>query len=210
MSDDPTPAPAIITITACIKLNNTLDLNELGPKIDKKYQITYGHKSKKKNEVSIITTASNTITTPGSTGLFYNCIGLKLTHNSCNISIKIFKNGSVLVTGLRDNSKNIITIIEKITDCEVVEFKYALIRSKYSFCREIKLNDLEKILNEDPFFTYCSYIPSHYRGLIAKTDIGSVSIFGTGMMLLSTKNFEDIGVLINKINTLLPHTHLIK
>jgi len=198
----------IITITVCAKLNEVLNLTELGPKINgvlknTEYQISYGHKSKKKNEVSIITSKSNTITTTGSTGLFYNCIGLKLKVGSCNISIKFFKNGSIHITGLRDCSGSIIDLIEKITECKITEFNYALIRSKYSFHKEINLTQLEKILNDDKFFTYCSYIPSHYRGLIAKSDIGSVSIFGTGMMLLSTKKFEDNAILINKIMTVI-------
>jgi hypothetical protein len=185
------------------KITNYLEINPIC-----KYQISSGHKSKKKNEVSIITSVVNKVMSKGSSGLFYNCVELKLkdilTSEKIisNVSIKFFKNHTIHISGLRDSNNMIINLIENMTNHRIINFKYALIRSKTSLGTEIHLNGLQDKINNDPFFNYCTYNPSHYPGLNVRCDIGSVSIFGSGSVLVSTKRFEDIDALISKIYSL--------
>ncbi len=185
--------------------DNTIDSHYI-------FEIKYNKHSKKSIEKSIITSSnSKKIIKEASKGNFYNCLLLKIqdtphkdTTKINKYSIKFFKNGLIHITGLKDEKTeqyllNMISILVKNTSYYKKE--YIMINGiiKFKNNSKIILNIFQKNISEetDSRIKYSTYNPEHYPGLVVKTIIGTIIIFSTGTIMLSSNSFDNIVELKN-------------
>lgn len=193
----------ISTITICgkfekidlVSINNSLidtksiDLDDAAIK-----EIIYDPTSKKtvkqtlnvKNKAIIITSPQK---------IFHNCILVKLSLNNTNISVKIFKNGSIIFTGPKNIShiNKIVSFLEKIATQKIKGLKISMIKSDFKYHSEIdQLLVKNAINNSSSNFKFATLNLSRYAGLNIKYDSNTVIMFKTGSIIIICKNTSEL------------------
>jgi TATA-box binding protein (TBP) (component of TFIID and TFIIIB) len=141
---------------------------------------------------------------------FYNSV----TFNINNLSIKIFSNGNIHITGLSDidNSINLVERLLKELDIEafVIDFDIQLINTNYKIDHNIKLNILNEEINKLQDNVFSSYDLENHMSVKIKLKIEdrniSIMVFYTGSILIIgikkpnelLKSFNFINDFLNK------------
>ena len=141
---------------------------------------------------------------------FYNSV----TFNINNLSIKIFSNGNIHITGYSDidNSINLVEKLLKELDIEasVIDFDIQLINTNYKVKHNIKLNILNEEINKLQDNVFSSYDLERHMSVKIKFKIEdrniSIMVFYTGSILITgiktpnelLKSFNFINYFLNK------------
>jgi TATA-box binding protein (TBP) (component of TFIID and TFIIIB) len=172
------PTLRISTITATSKINclvdiakvyETLEVNdcfkyiEYGPKPNKGVSQKHISEKKRKNKK-----------------VFFNQITVEVVCDKVTNNIKLFNNGSISMTGIKDIEigKNSISMLFRylldkdgsvfgIPDPDIMFFRIVLINSDFKLDFEIKRSELHQILVND-YGVYSSYEPCIYPGVNSK------------------------------------------
>ncbi len=210
----------ISVITLCANLNSRIDINKLRENqniIYKNFKNTRIHKIKNKvknNKYEIKNKIKKNI--------FNNCFIFSLEHmDSKNISVKIFINGKLQITGCKniEIAKNIVNIIVNIIEYmdniySIIENKQtfkldsleiAMINSGFKLNFEINQYLLASQLKPDDIIKYVSFQPDKYCGINIKCiNNTSVFIFRSGAVNISgSKNTDNLKKIYNHIINIL-------
>lgn len=171
------PNLRISTITATSKINSYIKIEEVYDylEINKhlKY-IEYGNKSSKGVSQKIISQKKK-----AKKKIFFNQITIEVEYNNIINNIKLFNNGSISMTGVKnidtgkgaidtlfDYLKKFNTIFEN-PNPQIMFFKIVLINSDFRFNFEIKRSELHQLL-VNKYNIYSSYEPCIYPGVNSK------------------------------------------
>jgi TATA-box binding protein (TBP) (component of TFIID and TFIIIB) len=150
---------------------------------------------------------------------FFNC--LKVTFKSeSKISIKIFLNGRIQVTGSKsietahevvDNIYKFIiyhnlvdnSIIKNIETFKIKSKKIAMINSRFYHNKEIDQYHLNAVINENNLFKYSTFNPNIYPGVNIKYKNSTVIAFRSGIVSVISKTSDELLDSYNAINSVL-------
>lgn len=148
---------------------------------------------------------------------FHNSVTCKID----NKSIKIFSNGSIQISGIKDiesidimidklykilkDENNNINIINNLNEYKIKYVKISMIRIYYTLKKEINLNLLKDYLKDDKRWVSIIYIPERSAGLILKyyeiinNEVikGTVMLFRTGKYSIMSNNMNSINIINN-------------
>ena len=171
------PNLRISTITATSKINSTIDLNKvynfLTTNENFKY-IEFGNNPSKGTSQKNVSQKKK-----DKKKVFFNQITVEVEHKNVINNIKLFNNGSISMTGVKniETGKGAIillfdylkkeTSIFENNNPEIMFFKIVLINSDFKFDFEIKRSELHQILVND-YKIYSSYEPCIYPGVNSK------------------------------------------
>jgi TATA-box binding protein (TBP) (component of TFIID and TFIIIB) len=141
---------------------------------------------------------------------FYNSV----TFNINNLSIKIFSNGNIHITG-RSDIDNSINLVERLLkelgiDASIIDFDIQLINTNYKINHNIKLNILNEEINKLQDNVFSSYDLERHMSVKIKLKIEdrniSIMVFYTGSILITgikkpnelLKSFNFINDFLNK------------
>jgi len=172
------PNLRISTITATSKINCLVDIGKVYESLeinDHFKYIEYGNQPNKGTSQKHISEKKKK-----NKKVFFNQITIEVCCNGVTNNIKLFNNGSISMTGIKDieigqNSINILfryllskdTSVFSAPEPEIMFFKIVLINSDFKLDFEIKRSELHQILvNEHGI--YSSYEPCIYPGVNSK------------------------------------------
>ncbi len=154
---------------------------------------------------------------------FNNCFIFKLTHNeSTNISVKVFVNGKIQITGCKtietahtvpvsvhDTLLNYKHYIENLETYHLSDIKIGMINSNFRLNFKLNLVELQDFITSNTsdysLFQYSSYQPDKYCGINLKCHKNiSIFIFGSGAInITGAKNSIDLKEAYDSINELI-------
>jgi len=172
------PNLRISTITATSKINCLVDIGKVYDSLeinDHFKYIEYGNKPNKGTSQKHISEKKKK-----NKKVFFNQITIEVCCNDVTNNIKLFNNGSISMTGIKDieigqNSINILfryllskdTSVFSVPEPEIMFFKIVLINSDFKLDFEIKRSELHQILVKEHGI-YSSYEPCIYPGVNSK------------------------------------------
>jgi TATA-box binding protein (TBP) (component of TFIID and TFIIIB) len=172
------PDLRISTITATSKINSDIDIEGVYNSIDVDKTFKYVEFANRPNKgVSQKTISDKKRATKK---VFFNQITVEICSNNVTNNIKLFNNGSISMTGVKDietgqKSVNILfdylknknISVFKTQDPKISFFKIVLINSDFKINYEIKRSELHQLLVND-MKIYSSYEPCIYPGVNSK------------------------------------------
>lgn len=207
---------SLATITMNGRMDMKIDIKKM-IEINKKYNIVFYESKKNKKQEKMN---------------FFNSLTIKLSHkNSPNISIKLFSNGAIGITGLRSLEliNEISTLLKNVlsndfkelfsqTNIDSLKLEISMIRLYYKKNMKINQQLLKNFIvnNEDKsvwktaiktdtyYAVNLKYIPIKFRNLNEKTNENrTISVFSNGSISIICKEIDEIEDICNEIDKLL-------